>query len=578
MNMKRLQGWRRGLFLLCLALCLLIGWGIPGLAQDATDVPVRTTSVELQVADAQLDGYPVVLNGQVLFRVQNPVGPFSAEERAAAISRRLNQLALDRTLDPSRLLVRPQRGGDVGIFYGSQLILVVTEEDGETAGQDPLTLALERLGRVRTAITEYRQKRSWSYLLPSLGMALLATILFGLALRVLFAVTPRLMGRLETERDQQRLALRLGQIVLLPARRVVDLLLEVLRLLHLGLILIFAYFYLIEVLILFPWTEQLARSLLLSLLAGLETGLSLLAGYLPNLGAVFLIALITYYVLRLVRLVFLEVKQGNLVLPGFYSEWADPTFVLVSISIFALAAGLAMPYLPGFGSPAFQGVSIFLGVLLSLGSTATITNVVAGFILIYTRAFQVGDRIQIGETLGDVVEKTLLATRLRTPLNVLVTIPNAMILGTSISNFSTSSREMDIGLLLCTTVTLGYDIPWRTIHATLVEAALATEHVLSEPAPFVFQTSLEDNYVSYTLHVYTLQPQKMGLIRSQLNQNIQDKCNEAGIEILSPAYSALRDGNSSTIPESYLPKDYIAPGFRWFPNQGSPSDGSRERG
>jgi small-conductance mechanosensitive channel len=265
--------------------------------------------------------------------------------------------------------------------------------------------------------------------------------------------------------------------------------------------------------------------------------------------------------LRAIKPFFTGLERENLVINGFYPDWAKPTYNLLSLLIIALAIVIAFPYLPGFNSPAFQGVSVFLGVLFSLGSTSAIANVVGGIILIYTRSFQLGDKISIGDVIGDVIEKGLLVTRIRTPANRIITIPNSSLLNTNVINFSVSQREFKQPLILQTTVTLGYDLPWRKVHATLKEAALATQFIVSEPAPFVLQTSLDDFYVSYQLNAYTDHPSKMVYIYSELHQNIQDKCNEVGIEIMSPHYKALRDGNHSTIPENYLPEDYQSPAF-----------------
>ena len=229
--------------------------------------------------------------------------------------------------------------------------------------------------------------------------------------------------------------------------------------------------------------------------------------------------------------------------------------------ILAFVAVVIFPYLPGSESPAFRGISIFLGVLFSLGSTSAVANIVAGTILTYTRAFRVGDRIQIADTTGDVVEKTLLATRVQTIKNELITVPNAMVLGSHITNFSAASaggRE----LILHTTVTIGYDAPWRTIHELLIAAALRTEGILKEPAPFVLQTALDDFYVHYEINGFTGQPAQMAVTYAQLRQNIQDSFNEAGVEIMSPHFSSLRDGNRKAIPDPYLPGTYAAPSFR----------------
>ncbi|HSH14200.1 MAG TPA: mechanosensitive ion channel family protein, partial [Desulfurivibrionaceae bacterium] len=247
-------------------------------------------------------------------------------------------------------------------------------------------------------------------------------------------------------------------------------------------------------------------------------------------------------------------------LPNFPADWAQPTYKIGRFLVIAFTAVVVFPYLPGSDAPAFKGVSLFIGVLFSLGSTAAVANVVAGIILTYMRAFVIGDRVKIADTIGDIIEKTLLVTRVRTIKNEDITIPNAMVLGSHIINYSSSARER--GLILHTTVTIGYDVPWRQVHELLLGAARASENILAEPPPFVLQTSLDDFYVSYQLNAYTDQPNRMALTYSALHQNIQDRFNAAGVEIMSPHYAALRDGNQVTVPEENLAKSYVAPAFR----------------
>ncbi|MCS6783329.1 MAG: mechanosensitive ion channel family protein, partial [Gloeomargarita sp. SKYG98] len=247
--------------------------------------------------------------------------------------------------------------------------------------------------------------------------------------------------------------------------------------------------------------------------------------------------------------------------PGFYQDWIRPTYRLVATLVLALAFMIIVPFLPGFQSPAFQGVSIF-----SLGSTETVSNAVIGIILIYGRAFQVGDVVNIRDVKGRIEEKTLLITRIRTPRNELVTLPNSIVLNSVITNLSATKQILpEQPLFLNTTVTLGYDTPWEKVYRALIAAALRTKGILSEPAPFVWQTALNDFHVSYNLNAATNQPERIPFIYSELHQNIQDCCNEVGIEIMSPAYTAVRDGNHTTIPENYLPKDYQALGMRITP-------------
>jgi len=220
------------------------------------------------------------------------------------------------------------------------------------------------------------------------------------------------------------------------------------------------------------------------------------------------------------------------------------------------------PYLPGSDSPVFRGVSVFLGILFSLGSSSAISNAVAGLVITYMRPFTIGDRIRVGDITGDVIEKTLLVTRIRTIKNEEVTLPNSSLLSVHSINFSSSASGA--GLILHTTVTIGYDVPWKKVHELLTKAASATSGVSrrDDRKPFVLQTSLDDFYVSYQINAFTEEAHKMAGIYSELHQNIQDKFNEAGVEILSPHYRAARDGNMTTIPTENLPSDYKAPQFQ----------------
>jgi small-conductance mechanosensitive channel len=254
-----------------------------------------------------------------------------------------------------------------------------------------------------------------------------------------------------------------------------------------------------------------------------------------------------------------ELRDGKISIRGFYPDWAEPTANLVRTLILVASVIIAFPYLPGSQSPAFKGISVFIGVLLSLGSTSAVAHGVAGTILTYMRAFQVGDFVRIGSDVGEVIEKTLLVTRIRTQKNEVVTIPNGTVLGGVVVNYSAEARKL--GVIFHTVATIGYSAPWRQVHDLLISAALATRDVLHDPPPFVLQTALNDFYVSYELNAYTAKPRNMLNIYSELHQNIQDKFNEAGVEINSPHYASLRDGNETTIPQSYLSREYRRPAF-----------------
>jgi small-conductance mechanosensitive channel len=279
--------------------------------------------------------------------------------------------------------------------------------------------------------------------------------------------------------------------------------------------------------------------------------------FAPNLIYIAIFVLIAYYVNKLVKLVFTAIANEKISIPGFYNEWAVPTYQIVRFVIIVFTLIMIFPYLPGSESPAFRGVSIFLGVLFSLGSTSAVANIVAGLVITYMRPFKLGDRVKIADTVGDVIEKNLLVTRIRTIKNVEITVPNAMVLTNHVINFSAAGNKD--GLILHTSVTLGYDIPWRTVHELLIKAAESTENVLAEPPPFVLQTALDDFTVNYELNAYTDKPGLMAVTYSDLHRNIQDRFNEAGVEIMSPRYFALRDGTGTAIPDEYLPKNYNPP-------------------
>jgi small-conductance mechanosensitive channel len=282
--------------------------------------------------------------------------------------------------------------------------------------------------------------------------------------------------------------------------------------------------------------------------------------FLPNLFSILVIYFVMKYVIRFVRYIFHEIEAEKLTISGFHADWAMPTYSIVRFLLYAFMFVLIFPYLPGSDSNIFKGVSVFIGILFSLGSSSAIANMVAGLVITYMRPFKIGDRIRIGEVSGDVLEKTLLVTRLRTTKNEVVTIPNSSVLNGNTTNYSSEAAGQ--GLIIHTTVTIGYDVPWVDMHNALIEAALRTEKILPEPRPFVLQTGLEDFYVAYQINAYTREAGRQAFVYSQLHQNIQDVCNERGIEILSPHYRAARDGNMTSIPAAYLSKDYKPPVFQ----------------
>jgi small-conductance mechanosensitive channel len=258
------------------------------------------------------------------------------------------------------------------------------------------------------------------------------------------------------------------------------------------------------------------------------------------------VLLIVRFILHVLKLVFKGIARGRINIPGFYSEWSATSFNLLRLLIYALTLIIIFPYLPGSDSPAFQGLSLFIGLLLSLGSTTAVANVVAGIVLTYTRAFNVGDRVSVNDTVGVVVERGSFVTRLENTKKEIISIPNSMTLTSHIINYSEQARGP--GLILFTSVTIGYDVPWTRVHELLISAALKTDNIEADPEPFVLQKSLDDYSVNYQLNATTKDAVGMPRTHSSLNANILDAFNEAGVEIMSPMFMATRDGTELTIP------------------------------
>jgi small-conductance mechanosensitive channel len=506
--------------------------------------------------------FPVMLDNQELFTIRQGIGSFSAQERAKSITTRIEKIADDDALFPEDLTIKiDPEDKNPSIILGDTVIATITSKDAKLHSVSQEVLAERALAKIKAAIVRYRQERQPDNLLKDAALTVSATLSTVLIFWVIIFISSRVFPQIQRLITSLVPGVVFQNFEIISSRTIGIFSLRVLQFIRTLIILTILYFYLTFVLRLFPWTRKFGDGFLQYFFSALEVISQEIAKYLPNIFIILIIVFITHYLLRAIKPFFTGLERENLVINGFYPDWAKPTYNLLSLLIIALAIVIAFPYLPGFNSPAFQGVSVFLGVLFSLGSTSAIANVVGGIILIYTRSFQLGDKISIGDVIGDVIEKGLLVTRIRTPSNRIITIPNSSLLNTNVINFTVSQREFKQPLILQTTVTLGYDLPWRKVHATLKEAALATQFIVSEPAPFVLQTSLDDFYVSYQLNAYTDHPSKMVYIYSELHQNIQDKCNEVGIEIMSPHYKALRDGNHSTIPENYLPEDYQSPAF-----------------
>jgi small-conductance mechanosensitive channel len=282
---------------------------------------------------------------------------------------------------------------------------------------------------------------------------------------------------------------------------------------------------------LFTITEKLASKLFGYILNPLKNIVLGIINYIPNLFTIIVIIVVARYVLRSLRFFSTQIERGKLVIPGFYPDWAQPTFNILRFLLYAFVVAIVYPYLPGSDSAIFQGVSVFVGIIFSLGSSSAIGNLVAGVVITYMRPFKIGDRIKLNDVTGFVVEKSPIVTRIKTHKNEYVTFPNVMILNSSIVNYHTSSDEDEEGLILYANITFGYSTPWQTVQAILIEAAMKTKYVQPDPKPFVLQTAMDDFYANYQINLFTKEVNKVPAIYSDLYKNIQNGFHAAGIDM-----------------------------------------------
>jgi small-conductance mechanosensitive channel len=343
--------------------------------------------------------------------------------------------------------------------------------------------------------------------------------------------------------------IKIKNYTLFNSRQELNLVLRTNNLFKWILIVIIIYLTLPLIFGLLPWAKNIADTLLGYILNPTRKILFAIWNYLPNLFTIFVLVTIIVYIRKGFHYLSNEIESESLKIEGFYKDWAKPTYQIISILLFAFLIVVVFPYLPGSDSPIFKGVSVFIGLLFTFGSSGSLSNIISGLVLTYTRAFKIGDRVKVGDTVGDVIEKSLLVTRLKTTKNEIISIPNTNVMNSHITNYSSEVRDGK-GLIVYTSVTIGYDAPWKQVHQLLIDAALGTDLIEKSPLPFVLQTSLDDFYVSYQINAYTNKPNQQAGIYSNLHAQIQEKFNEAGVEIMSPHYNAIRDGNASTIPSN----------------------------
>lgn len=522
----------------------------------------RIADKKAQINAIKLDtkGFPVLgFFDDTLFVIYAKLGSFSPKDRAIAIGDRIKNLESNFNGESDTLYVSPSEG-DYDIMFGESIVMSVTENDALWENTDGKKLAEKYAQIINNEIKSYQSETSTYVILKRIGLVLLVLIIMFFALKYVVKLFKWIAKKISDQEGKKLKGIKIKNYTLFDEKREVGALLFVNRILKWFVIIVLLYIMLPILFGIFPWTRGLSGTLFGYVLNPIKKIASSFYHYLPNLITIIVIIIVFRYVMKGIYFLKTEVENGNLKLKGFYPDWANPTYQIIKVLLFAFMVIVIFPYLPGSDSPVFQGVSVLLGFLLTFGSAGSLSNIVAGLVLTYMRLFTIGDRVKIGEVFGDVIEKSLLVTRVRTPKNEIISIPNSTVMSSHTINYSADAPAN--GLIVHSSVTIGYDVPWKNVHEALIEAAQRTTLILDTPVPFVLQTGLEDFYVAYEVNGYVREVNKQAKIYSDLHQNIQDVFNERGIEILSPHYRAARDGNQTTIPADYLDKNYEAPSFK----------------
>lgn len=474
----------------------------------------------------------VKLDGNDLFSVRG-LTSYPAAKRAAEISNRIKQAAKDNAISPESIYVKHTQDYDA-ILAGELTIIQIFEADAKLEGVSRTVLADIIRRNVSSSITKYRHDRSRPVILNSLLFSGIAIVIFIAALFLLLWVF-RLIRKFIQKRIQKRIAsvetISFNLIKSNHLWQAFHVLLNTFR----AIILVYLIVVFLDyVLSLFPWTNALSKYILRIIVDPVEELGRAMVAYFPKLIFLIIIYFITKYLLQLIRLFFSGIQQGGITIKDFKPEWAISTYKIVRVFVIALALVIAYPYIPGSDSVAFKGVSVFIGVIFSLGSSSFIGNLIAGYSMIYRGAFKVGDRIEVDGQLGFVEEQRLLVTRLRSHKNEEIVLPNSVLLNSKIINYST--RSMESGVVVHVMVGIGYETPWRQVDAMLKLAVKRTNGLLTSPPPYVLKKVLGDYAVNYEINAYCTDIPNINSIYSELNQNILDVFNENDVQIMTPSY------------------------------------------
>ncbi|KAA6301274.1 MAG: Mechanosensitive channel MscK [Candidatus Ordinivivax streblomastigis] len=478
-------------------------------------------------------GIPVVVETDTLFYLYTNRGGLSPTKRALQISHMIINLGKEYNMQPDSVYIISE---DIttDIMYNDKVIISLTDKDGLWANSSRDELATHYRTIIVDTLRLLKEKHSFMALVKHILLLSLVLVVLFILIRLVNFGYHRLKKKLHDMKGKYFKPLYLKKYEFLSVDRQLRIFYFLANTLRYAVIILLFIITLPIIFSIFPQTENLALQIFSYILSPAKKIAWSIIHYIPNLFVIALIWLVIHYITRGLGSLAREIGSGHLRIRGFYPDWAGPTHSIIRFLLYAFMISLIYPYLPNAQSGIFQGISVFIGLIVSFGSSSAIGNLIAGIVLTYMRPFKIGDKIKYNDLVGNVVEKTPIVTRIRTIKNEIVTVPNGSLMNAQTVNYSESVRQC--GLLIHLEVSCGYETPWRQIHQLLIEAAKNTPGIVPESLPFVHETAFNDFYVNYEINAPITDANQMSAIYSDLRANIQDKFKEAGVNILSPHY------------------------------------------
>lgn len=493
-------------------------------------------------------GAPLIIDDDTLLTLYARRGGMMAETRAKEAKEMIISIGQSLTLTLDSIYTY-EDDISTDIMVGHQVLLSFTDMDGIWHNKTRTELAKEYLPIIQQKINELHDEYGLKQKLK--GLLLAAFIIFAQYILIRFTnwvfahfrirlirKVVNLLRPISTE-NYQFLNIHRQCVMVMIAYNIVRYTLIVIQL-FLSIPLLFS---------IFPETKTFTMTIFSYIWDPFKDIVTAVIDYIPSIFQIAVIWVCFYYLVRFIRYISNEIAAERLKISGFYPDWARPTYFILRVLLYSLMFVMIWPLLPNSNSEVFQGVSVFIGIIVSLGSTSIIGNLISGMVMTYMRLFNIGDYIKVGDVVGEVIEKTILVTRIRTRKNEVITIQNSNLMGSQTSNFTVAAKNY--GIIVHTKVTIGYDVPWQKVKEIMESAALETPGIRHKPHPFMMTTSLDDYYVEYEINAFTNDAVRLAIIYSNLHQNLLKRFFEEGVEIMSPHIFAHRNDIDLQVPPAY---------------------------